>query len=160
MDADEGGIGNAVDEGHPILQVRYLFLPQGFRRGGVDGDVLRPGHHCRHPIKAHQLVQGPGNGQVDLALGLARGGDRAAVLSPVARVNDKGLLGQPGKGRLSSARPPKASRQQSHRHGRRQTAKENSFLSILFHSTSLPWQLYAAGEREIPQQMARATAKL
>ena len=139
MDADEGGVFDAIDQRHPVVKVGDLLFPQGTGALIVDGYVGVPGHYRWYAIEPHELVQLQGDGQIDLAFRLPGGRNRAAILSPVAGVNDEGLLVHPGKGRQGLLEPGRLGERGDQANDGEETQERPALCYKSFQKASLPW---------------------
>ena len=99
MDAEQHRMGQGVDKRHTVLQVRYFLLPQGLGLRRIDGLLPCSGQSDTAAQKHQQPLRPSDDLQVDAALRHAIRGHGAAVLPPMAGVDDQGLLGHSGKGR-------------------------------------------------------------
>ena len=145
VDADEHRLRLAVDQGHPVLQVRHLLLPQGDSLRRINRVLPCPGQHGVPAQKQQHVPQPPGDGQVQVAFHHPVRGHRAAVLAAMSSVQNDGPAARSGG--VYSGRP---SRQQQHRRSRRKipAAKYNDHLRTPFGSPyagdafSIPYHIF------------------
>ena len=89
VQAHQHAAGDAVDLGHPVLQIGVLPLTDGSCGIALGGDILPAGHVGLYAQKTGNLLHLQGHLQIDLGLGGTVRCHCSGIEAAVARVDDQ-----------------------------------------------------------------------